>query len=158
MYYEKCDKAHIYYRNKNNDKTFYEIITYDESFAQLLRAKIVRILNAKTPPEKKKVFACRWCDFNEICHGKQLPRLNCRNCIHATPSPNGDARWLCEKNNKDLSEDEQKEGCGNHLLLPEIYNSEVISYDKEAETITYKDGMKNTNNPDGKNCFGIVPF
>ena len=162
MYYlnkhsdEPCTKAHIYYRNKNNDETFYEEIPYVEILAQLLRDKIVSILNAKQPPERQKEFSCKWCDFHDVCFGKKVPTLNCRNCIHATPAPNGDAKWICEKHNKELSESDQRNGCMNHLLIPEIYNSEMCSYDDDS--IAYRDGMINKNGIDKPNFFGKTPL
>ncbi|WP_337187558.1 hypothetical protein [Phenylobacterium sp.] len=99
----------------------------DTSIALELKAKAERIVRANTPPvrlsETPDQFECRFCSFANICHRQQPPERNCRTCLHAAPVWRG--QWRCERWDKILSEDAQREGCPAHLYLPGFVAGEV---------------------------------
>jgi len=53
-----------------------------------IRNKAAHIIATDTPPPKisdnPTFFKCGWCDSNEVCHQKKIPKPNCRNCAHIT--------------------------------------------------------------------------
>ena len=43
-----------------------------------------------------------------------------------------------KKIDKQLDEDEQREGCGKHLTIPSMVNAQIASADKETRTVVYQ--------------------
>lgn len=73
---------------------------YDPLAAMKLKAKAERIIFSETAPGRigeETSFACKWCDYHGLCHGDTMPERSCRNCVHATALPVGNADWRCEK-------------------------------------------------------------
>mgnify|MGYP001283983553 CR=1 FL=1 len=68
----------------------------DLGTARALRAKAERIITAAEPPAGVSTdpgwYECKWCPFHAICHGGQLPAVNHRTSVHATPELDGDGR------------------------------------------------------------------
>jgi hypothetical protein len=67
-----------------------------------------------------------------------MPARSCRSCIHSTAHLDGDARWSCSRWNRDLTLDEQKAGCPQHLFLPDAVPGEQTDVDSENERVTYR--------------------
>lgn len=116
---------------------------YDRAAAERLLERARRIIEATSPPprisEDPEHFVCNWCDHRPVCHGRQLPVVSCRTCVHATPETDGDRRWSCARWTKDLSTTEQKAGCSEHLFIPATTPWTVVDADPEENSITYTD-------------------
>ena len=108
--------------NKDTDDLYTEWVHFDqERFDRLLaRAKLL-ILNSVPPyristdPEH---FECKWCGMWKHCHGGQAAEANCRTCTHASPVEN--AQWRCEKHGGFPQIPVQRDGCGDHLFIPDL--------------------------------------
>ena len=95
---------------------------FDEhAFAGLIERGYT-IMDATDPPqrlsEKPDYFACTWCEFNPVCHGKKPAVVSCRTCCHATAVDDG--KWHCKTWGDAIPEDTQRKGCSSHLYLPSM--------------------------------------
>lgn len=122
MYWSGMTKAFYLAVNKNTDDLHGEFIDYDKSLAVDLIAKAERIVNAKTAPARMTTdpsyYGCKFCDFAHTCHQDAVGAVNCRTCVHSTPIEN--AQWHCNRADAVLSEDNQREGCEQHLFIPDL--------------------------------------
>jgi len=59
--------------------------------------------------DSPNAFACRFCDFNSICHEGGEVERNCRTCRFSRPIDGPD--WHCSQHDKNLSAEEQEAGC-----------------------------------------------
>jgi hypothetical protein len=144
MHLKGIDRALYIAVEKSTDQIHIERIHYDPIYAGQLMAKGERIVTANRPPAKlhedpnsRAAFACGWCPKYGACHGGEWPRVNCRTCLHSAPLLDGDARWVCNRHGNELSRDEQKAGCPNHLFIPDLVPGKQIDADPDAETVTY---------------------
>jgi hypothetical protein len=116
----------------------------DTPFALELVAKAGRIIRAEAPPvrlsETPDHFECRYCSFSDICHGGQPPDRSCRTCLHATPVQRG--QWHCSRWDRLLTEDEQRQGCPAHLLIPALVAGEVIDAGEGYVRYQMRDGVE----------------
>jgi len=84
--------------NKDNDELHFEIVKIDVRQADDLFRKADGIIFSQTRPAKIAQTAtyvdCKYCDFADLCHGKDIPSKNCRSCVRAIPVDN--AEWFCE--------------------------------------------------------------
>jgi hypothetical protein len=115
---------------------------YDMASALREIEKARRIIKAQEPPERigdESYFECKWCQFNGICHKDEFPDRSCRTCVHSTPIEEGN--WHCDRWGKNLTLQEQIDGCPAHLLLPSMVAGEIIEVNQEKNFIRYK--MKN---------------
>jgi len=127
-------------RNKDNDDLYSERVRYDKEAAEALMQRAERIINATEPPERianrPNYYECRWCDAHDTCWGVEgqavpLPMISCRQCCHATPKMDGQARWVCEKHRRSLAPTDQERACGDHLLLPGLVTfAEPVDYSR----------------------------
>ncbi len=62
--------------------------------------------------ESPNAFACRWCDYSQVCHEGKAPKRNCRTCRYSKPVPGPD--WRCSYHDELLTLDRQKSGCDSH--------------------------------------------
>lgn len=124
--------------NKDNDELYSERVRYDATYAKCLIEKAQRIINASTPPERisdhpDKWGPCKFCDARALCHGESdvavdVPKLDCRQCVHATPIENGE--WACT-----LKDCDATEVCEHHLFLPGL-----INFAEPTDKLENKDG------------------
>lgn len=142
-------------RNKNDDDLYSERIKYDAQVYQENLIKAERIIFTDEAPKKisKKhdSYACRFCDFNTLCHQENLterPETNCRTCLHADAQENGE--WWCQYKQIPLSKEEQEKGCGDHLFLPSLLPYTLVSAGEDIGII-YRDinGKEVTNKRGG---------
>lgn len=110
-----------------------------------LKSKAHRIITSDREPMRLHTdparLDCKWCDYSGICHGDDLPEVNCRTCCYSTPLMDGeDGAWRCEKHNKPLDYDAQRAGCGEHCYLPTMIEKFV-----EIDEVTHSDGFGCTN-------------
>lgn len=129
---------------KDTDDIHPERVKYDPIFAAKSLARGERIVTSPTLPTRlhedptsKAAFACNWCPAKPVCHDGEFARRNCRTCLHATPTLDGDARWHCERHGRDLSKDDQKAGCGHHLYIPDLVPGKQVDASLEREEVSY---------------------
>ena len=144
---------------KNTEEIYCERIKFDFTHFTRLQEKARRVIEATRAPEKvepkKSGWPCKWCVFNDSCHGDKLPeQVNCRTCMHSTPVRDG--TWSCEKFAKILSVEDQKKGCLEHLYHPDFVPLEVIEAEQTRVTYKQKDGTEFYNHRGGD--FDDIPF
>ena len=137
--------------NKNTDELHIERGHTDHKCAEYMIDKAKFIIESQTPPEgisdDQTWYQCRFCDFNEtVCHGKKLPEVNCRTCLHSTPdTENG--RWSCARHEQWVDEGMV---CGevDHLFIPALVPLEQI--DAGEDWVSYDlDGVEIKNGKGG---------
>jgi hypothetical protein len=136
-------------RCKDTERLYAERIPFDAEDFNFYGAKAKAIIDAKKPPEKisekPDYYICRWCDFSGVCHGEEMPRPDCRTCVHATPEMNGN--WHCARLKCDLKD---FVGCPSHLFMPPLVErvlGRVKDYDRSHELprwIEYESGARNS--------------
>ncbi len=136
--------------NKNTDEVETERVKYDPMRANALLVKAERIAFSDTPPERNESFACRWCRHRTACLESAWPRTNCRTCLHAELTRDGE--WRCTTLGQALTLEQQKAGCKAHLFLPGLVPGEQIDADEDAQTVTYRlaDGSSSVDGPASK--------
>lgn len=105
--------------NKNTDEIYAEILMFDKLYYDKYLALAGKIVESKVPLPKisqnSKYYVCGYCDYRQICHGKDLPAQNCRTCIYSEASLLGDGDWLCTNKERanimPLTKLEQYQGC-----------------------------------------------
>jgi len=124
----------------------------DTPYAIELEAKAERIVRANTPParlsETPDHFECRYCSFSNICHGERPPERNCRTCLRSTPVARG--QWHCERWDRLLTEDEQRQGCPVHLFIPGLVAGEVVDAGDTWVRYRMRDGTIFTDSETGQ--------
>lgn len=137
---------------KDDDRLHLERVEFKSKAADKLFSKAERIINAAEPPQRigdASWFECKWCDYQDICHGTAAPEPNCRTCAHSTPVQDG--KWSCERHNKpEIPITFQKQGCESHRFIPTVLHwAEVVDANHEDNWITYKlqTGGQFTNGP-----------
>lgn len=112
MHYRKLSRGLYVAYNKNDSSYYFERVYYDRSEAEDLVRKAREIITSEEPPVKKfqrTWFACKWCDYKEICHDGEKPASNCRTCAHADIC--NDGKWECDLDNTELDKAVQLRGC-----------------------------------------------
>lgn len=127
---------------KDDEAIYAERLEMDPVFCASLSAKAIRVISAErpAPPIRSDDSAppCAWCPAKGLCFdGRWAPR-NCRTCVHATPEMDGDARWSCALHKIDLTIEDQKAGCVQHLYIPDLVPGEQIDASPADGIITYR--------------------
>jgi hypothetical protein len=143
--------------NKDTDELYSERLHYDKARALAAIALATRIIQSPEPPtrlsERPDWYVCRFCDYREICHQGQIPEVSCRTCAHATPEPDGAARWSCARYRCDLLLEVQREGerCGAHVFIPALLPWKAVDANPEEGWIEYEipGGANIRNGPGG---------
>lgn len=145
MHFQSLTRALYVSVNKNDDELHIERVEYDVSYALNLVVKAERIVTAESrpprlheDPEAKMAWQCRFCTARPVCHDGAMPRRTCRTCLHSTAEMDGQGRWSCDRHKKDITKEEQRAGCPQHLYLPSLIAGEQVDADAQAETITYQ--------------------
>jgi PD-(D/E)XK nuclease superfamily len=139
---------------KDTDALHAERVRDDHEEAERLIARAGRIIFAPRPPARisddPDWFQCRLCPHHDVCHGDRVPARTCRGCLHVTPAEDG--AWHCARFDRAalrgdhqgrpwepaaLSPDEQRAGCGSHLLIPDLIQGEQIDADPDGAWVAY---------------------
>jgi hypothetical protein len=124
MHWTGMERAYYLAVNKDTDELHGERIHYDKAAAERLVEKARAIITAPEPleriSEKPEFFTCKWCNARAVCHEQRIPRPSCRTCVHATPELDGDARWSCAFHKRDLTIEQQRAGCPEHVYIPQL--------------------------------------
>lgn len=142
--------------NKDSDDLYLERVDYNEAIATELMKKAESIICAEEPParisENATWYECKMCDYAGICHGTDLPEVNCRTCAHSGPViDSSDAqvgRWSCR-----LAEDcgpgvdpiipeaIQRAGCNMHRYIPIFLQKMGTQVDMRGDDVVYRDDI-----------------
>lgn len=117
MGYFKIYKALYLGYNKNNSEYYTEEIDFDQEVFSDIKRKEMEILMAEVllpriGTNTRTWFECKMCDARYVCFGDKDVNRNCRTCTNVDVLPNG--VWQCNLNNKNLSKEEQLEGCSEY--------------------------------------------
>lgn len=143
--------------NKNTDEIYQERIEFDDAYFMRLLARAESIIDAAEPPPRcsndPSWYICKQCDMSALCHGDQVPVVNCRTCAHSTPELDGNGRWTCAKHIVDIPVEQQRGSWACHRHIPQMLENtaqliEVVDIGGE-ESVVYqtKDGSKFANGP-----------
>ena len=141
--------------NKNTDEMYSERIEEDKDRFKVLEARALRIIKSTEPPAGISTdpswFECKYCSFKDICHGDQVPQVNCRTCAHSEPVMDGSAgAWRCAAGNTEIDLATQYEGCLSHRIIPiflqatakpvDYHNGDVVYETKTGERFANGEG------------------
>ena len=128
MHYLNLDRHYLTCSSSGTRETISVRTEFNQEHAIKARTRAERIIKSPRPLQKlsenSDYFGCRWCSHKELCHGSDMPRSNCRTCLHSTPEDDGS--WSCARWGKTLSYNEQQNGCPAHLFIPELIKGEQI--------------------------------
>ena len=143
MHWSKCTRALYFVVNKDNEEIYTERVEYQADVAQALINKATAIIDAETPPERlsndASWFECKFCDYYGMCHGQELPAVNCRSCAYSTPVKTGNAAWTCGRyDNAEIPLEAQREGCDGHRYIPVLLERCAKPVDAEGDAVVYE--------------------
>lgn len=141
---------------KDTDDIYAEWFRLDRGVAERYVERGRQIIEAPVPPPRisddPSYYECRFCDFREQCHYRQLPLVSCRTCAHSTPSLEGvDGEWTCAlAPGSFIPRDIEPTGCASHVFLPPLVPLEVEDADLAGDWVEYrkKDGTTVRNGSD----------
>ena len=106
--------------DKDTDDMYCEWVEFDARRFQQLLARAEKLIGMTAPPDRLSDdpthWQCKFCSFYKHCHQGVAAEANCRTCCHASPVE--DAAWRCDAHMEHLTEQEQREGCEDHLMIP----------------------------------------
>lgn len=120
IYMRKMGLANSLYLavNKNDDHLYGEIIPIDTLIADEFIQRGINLVWMQQPPRKINEspgwYACKWCNFYDVCHKNESPFKSCRSCTNGYPIDDG--MWECRKKNSSkfgelATPNQQLEGC-----------------------------------------------
>ena len=144
---------------KDDDELYAEIIFIDTVLADGYIARSGAIIYSTEAPERISTTAawweCKFCDYKGICHGDDVPEINCRTCIHSSPISN--KRWHCSFHNLVLSKEKQlSQDCPDHIFKTAMLHKALplnsdpeegwvkIAWRDREITLGTKDGVERT--------------
>jgi len=84
--------------------------------------------------DKREAFACKWCEFQEVCHDGRFPLVNCKTCRYSEPVDGGVRKCTLKENI--IPEDVLHVGCDDHLYNPALVDAELVEH--QGESVIYK--------------------
>jgi hypothetical protein len=131
---------------KDTDEIHVERLAADREEGDRLLAKAKRVIEARRPParisEDPSWWQCRLCEHHGVCHEGAAAEINCRTCLHATPSAAG---WHCARWDRMLSSAEQRRGCERHLYIPDLVPGDAVDAGEDWVRYRMRDGGGWTN-------------
>ena len=148
---------------KNDDHIYVERINYDPKAAQAIMNKAETVIGAKEPlgriSEDPSWFKCKFCSSRPHCHLEQpeLLERNCRTCLSSTPLEDG--KWACDLHKKTLDDEDQREGCVQHLFIPAILPDkwEATGVGEDSRYVDYSLPNGSTIRDSGKTLRVVKP-
>lgn len=129
--------------NKNDEHIYTERVSYDKTHALACIAKAETVIGADIPltriSDNPSWFECAYCEHRPHCQlfRPETIERNCRTCASSTPQPDG--TWTCDHHGKTLSLADQKAGCSDHRLIPQMVQFELVEVNAETREIVYQD-------------------
>lgn len=142
-----CRRALYFVVNKDNDDIYTERLEFDPAFADAIISKALAVITAVEPPVGVSTdptwYECKFCNYQAICHGTDVPAPTCRSCAHVTPEMDGTARWSCGAHSADLTPAMQRQGCPDHRYIPILLAKTAHPVDHTADNgVVYQLGDK----------------
>jgi len=117
---------------KETDAVHVEEVEFCQEEFDRLKTLARDIIDATEPPPRVADSpldrVCAWCDFSGICHNGDVPRVDCRTCLHCTPVDGG---WTCDvwkAKTNDLAK--LRAACPRHVYISPLLG-DVVDYDQE---------------------------
>jgi CRISPR/Cas system-associated exonuclease Cas4 (RecB family) len=138
--------------NKNNDELFCDVIEIDSKKVEAIHAKAEYISMADKPPpriaSKPTAYQCKYCHVKDVCHGFELPRINCRNCVNSVKH-RSTGSFQCEilieqAQGKKVIVDALPESgsCPSHTWNPyymnEVYGWKIVEFHPKERAVQYE--------------------
>lgn len=103
--------------NKNDSSYYIEYVYFDEEYFKELKRKQMEVISAEVLLPRvgsgtPTWFECKFCSASDVCFGKKKILEHCRTCTHVDVLDEG--KWNCSLHNKDLTVDEQMQGCDSY--------------------------------------------
>ena len=135
--------------NKNDSSVYTEIIDFNPQVWEKAQAKAQRIICSDAPDKNTRMSEKDWRMKNEselyrnVYFGRRLPEsVNCRNCKNVKPlTESNGAVWFCKRKQQSLSLDAQREGCKDHLWIPELVNANHLPGKSTEDSVAYQVGI-----------------
>ena len=112
---------------KDTDALYIERLPADTEEGARLLAKAERVIFVQHPlariSEDPDSWQCCFCEHHALCHDGDCTERNCRTCLHSTPI---EGLWTCARHDGTLSPAAQRQGCENHLFIPDLVPGEQI--------------------------------
>lgn len=150
MHLAGIDRALYFATNKDTDAIYTERVRYDKDTGERIIAKAEAIIRATEPPirlsDDPEYFSCRWCSHASICHGTDVPEVNCRTCAYSTPSE-ATGKWVCEAGKAGIQRPGEAHQC--HRYTPPLLARLGTPEDADEESVTYRtpEGAQFSNGP-----------
>ena len=119
--------------NKNNSDMYWERIYPVTGYFDAMLERCQDLLELYGPPDSCytsrnhfEIKRLKSEKYQRVYWGDELPAPNCRNCKHAVVEFDGLRRWSCKRWQKDLSIQDQNDGCDLHLYLPPLFPGKKI--------------------------------
>ena len=123
--------------SKNTDELHLEILQFDPVQYQRYLDRSKMIIEVREPPPKINAspgwFKCKFCSHKGVCHGDDLPAINCRTCSFVEIGDDG--AWICKNNEVitlaeiqgwedpiELDASAQRKGCEFYVSNPVFKN------------------------------------
>lgn len=139
MHYTGMERHYLTAASPGGRRTVSVRTEYDAAQAIRIVEKARRIIFAERPPERISTdpayFECRWCPHAATCHGREMPARSCRTCIFSNPHPDGG--WRCLKHMRGIDEVQQREGCPDQRLMPDIVPGKQTDAADDGSWIAY---------------------
>lgn len=145
MHEHSLSEALYFSVNKDTDELYAEFVPLNESYARRLLQKAERIIfREDIPPrvnEQPTFYKCKMCSAAKVCHDRERPARNCRNCMYGHAASEAEmslmgkehAGWVCTWHDAWLDLDAQRRGCEDHRYHPHIVLGENSSEHIEDE-------------------------
>jgi hypothetical protein len=124
--------------NKNTDELYVERIEYDALFALGLMTKAERIVTSDRRPACSCPVYFLKAGYGCAPNDGLMPARSCRSCLHSSAHLDGDARWSCARWSRDLTLDEQRVGCPQHMMNPTAVPGEQIDAAEDGSWVMYR--------------------
>ena len=123
MHFAKVTRCLYMAYNKNDSSYYTERIHADKDLAEDLIFKAGLVIHSENPDDFRRIgtgrptyFACKFCDFSDVCYGNTKAHKNCRTCKYADVVDDG--KWACSKHGlDDVASEHQALGCDSHEYL-----------------------------------------
>jgi len=154
----EVERAAFLFSNKDTDELHLERFDFDQAEFDKLMARAKRVIFGTEPGpragDSADAVPCKWCDFQSICWGTDVPPAGCRTCVHATPVADlEDGEWDCAANNREvISLSVQRTGCAKHRVIPILLERFAEPVDSDGDAVTYRhreSGREFVNGPGG---------
>jgi PD-(D/E)XK nuclease superfamily len=127
---------------KDDDRIHCERFAYEPEVHAHYVERARQIIESPEPPPRihndPAWHECRFCQFHPHCHEKAVPLENCRTCAHSTPHFSGDASWVCEKYDTNLTFEHQRLACPSHRFIPILLEKHGTLANVEGDDVVYR--------------------